>query len=47
MRNKRWHLTIILLICIALVFVYVRGKVVSRETSFDASRASGEDRRIR
>lgn len=40
MRNKRWHLTIILLICVALVFVYVRSKVVSKETSFDAARAS-------
>jgi serine protease Do len=39
MRNKRWHFTIIALVCIALIFVYARGKVVSRETTFDASRA--------
>ena len=38
MRNRRWHLTIVLLVCMALVFLYVRGRVDSRETSFDASK---------
>ena len=38
MRNKRWHLAVALLVCTALVFVYVRGKVSSTETAFDASR---------
>ena len=40
MRNKRWHLIIALLACMALVFVYARGKVTSTEGAFDASRAS-------
>ena len=30
MRNKRWHLTIALLVCITVVFVYARGKLVAR-----------------
>ena len=38
MRNKRWHLTIALLVCITMVFVYARGKLVARETAFDASK---------
>ena len=42
MRNKRWHVTIVLLVCMTLLLVYARGKLVARETTFDASKvASG------
>lgn len=41
MKNKRWYLTISLLIVAVLAFVYVRGKVVLfEERQFDASRAN-------
>ncbi len=39
MRNKRWYLTIGLLVVAVLGFVYVKGKLVSEETWFDANRA--------
>ncbi|MDR2018872.1 MAG: DegQ family serine endoprotease [Syntrophobacterales bacterium] len=38
MKNKRWYLTITLLVCIVLVFVYARGKLIAREAVFDANK---------
>jgi serine protease Do len=40
MTNKRWLLTISLLILITLVFVYVKGQVIPEKTSMDASKQS-------
>ena len=38
MTNKRWLLTISLLIMIILAFVYVKGQVIPERTSMDASK---------
>jgi serine protease Do len=38
MTNKRWLLTIALLILITLAFVYVKGQVIPEKTSMDASK---------
>ncbi len=38
MTNKRWLLTISLLILITLAFVYVKGQVIPEKTSMDASK---------
>jgi serine protease Do len=40
MTNKRWLLTISLLILITLAFVYVKGQVIPEKTSMDASKQS-------
>ncbi len=40
MRNRKWFLTIGMLVCMMLVFLYARGKLVSQETQFDASKAN-------
>ena len=40
MRNKRWYLTIFALIIMVLVFAYVRGKVITEDTWFDANHAN-------
>jgi len=40
MTNKRWLLTIFLLIMITLAFVYVKGQVIPEKTSMDASKQS-------
>jgi serine protease Do len=39
MRNKKWYLTIFALIIAVLVFAYVRGKVITEDTWFDADHA--------
>jgi serine protease Do len=39
MRNKKWYFTIFALTIAVLVFTYVRGKVTTEETWFDANRA--------
>jgi serine protease Do len=38
MRNKRWFLTISLLVAALLAFAYVKGQVIPEKTSFDAVR---------
>jgi serine protease Do len=40
MTNKRWLLTISLLILITLAFVYVKGQVIPEKTAMDASKQS-------
>ena len=40
MRNKRWYLTIFALIIMVLAFAYVRGKVITEDTWFDANHAN-------
>jgi len=40
MRNKRWYLTIFALIIAVLAFAYVRGKVITEDTWFDANHAN-------
>lgn len=40
MRNKRWYLTIFALIITVLAFAYVRGKVITDDTWFDANHAN-------
>jgi serine protease Do len=40
MRNKRWYLTIFALIITVLAFAYVRGKVITEDTWFDANHAN-------
>ena len=39
MRNKQWYLTIFALIITVLAFAYVRGKVITEDTWFDANHA--------
>jgi serine protease Do len=40
MRNKQWYLTIFALIITVLAFAYVRGKVITEDTWFDANHAN-------
>jgi serine protease Do len=40
MRNKRWYLTIFALTITVLAFAYVRGKVITEDTWFDANHAN-------
>lgn len=40
MRNKKWYLTIFALIIVVLAFAYVRGKVTTEDTWFDANHAN-------
>jgi len=40
MMGKRWYVTIAVLICMVLMFVYIKGKVVSEETWVDITKVS-------
>jgi serine protease Do len=42
MINKRWLLTIVLLVIITLAFVYVKGQVIPERTSMDASKQNAK-----
>ncbi|HBE43879.1 MAG TPA: peptidase [Deltaproteobacteria bacterium] len=40
MKGKRWYLTIAVLICVILMFAYIKGKVISQETWVDVTKVS-------
>lgn len=40
MKGKRWYLTIAVLICVILMFAYIKGKVISQETWADITKVS-------
>ena len=46
MTNKRWLLTISLLIVVILAFVYVKGQVIPERTSMDASKQNAKSGRV-